>query len=173
MNGQMKIDMGTYRQLMSNLAQFPRNVAFLHFRKGLNAWGGVVRNKARTLARRQTGLLQKSLTVKVKIPDRSYNIKHHGKPAYVMVGPSRRVVAPVVSGKKLSIRKATKRVLGGGRVQTRRPSRYAHLVERGHGGGQAHPFIGPAQEYGKTVGMDALFDKLRQGIAQAAAALPK
>ncbi len=152
---------------MSNLVELPRRVGLRVYRIALNAWGGVVKPIQVARARRQTGLLAKSPRVKVVIPDASYNAKHHGKPAYVMVGPSRDVVAPVVRGKKVSIRKATKTVLGGGRVQTRRPSRYAHLVER------IDPFVGPSQEAGRTAGLAAFESKLSTGITAEAAKLPK
>ncbi len=167
MNGKLAIDTASYQRLMSNLALLPRRVGLRVFRIALNAWGGTVRNFAKSKARRETGLLQKSLKVKVKIPDASYNTAHHGKPAYVIVGPARDVVGPVANGKLLSIRKATKRVLSGGRVKTRRPSRYAHLVER------IDPFIGPAQEHGRTAGMAVFEAKLSAGITAQAVALPK
>ncbi len=181
MNGKLEIDMGSYRQLMHNLSELPRRVGLKVFRIALNAWGGVVRDVAKSMARKETGLLKKSLIVKAKIPDASYNVKHHGKPAYVIVGPSRHVVGPVVIGaggraNLLTIRKATKFVLGGGKVLTRRPSRYAHLIERGHGGpwkAKAYPFIGPAQRVGASAGMNAFFDKMKQGIEREANALPK
>lgn len=190
--GRVAIHPVSLRQLLSNLTQLPRRVGLKTFRIALNAWGGVVRDKAKSLARRQSGLLQRSLKVKVKIPDASYNAKHHGKPAYVLVGPDRNVVGPVSRGRLFGIRKATKFVLGGGRVQTRRPSRYAHLIERGtkshaikitrgplagqtiqHHGTQAHPFIGPAQRHGNTVGMVKFQQKLREGIEKEAAALAR
>lgn len=159
------VDQASVAKLVKNLEVLPRRVGLKVFRIALNAWGGVVRNTSRSLARRQTGLLRKSLTVKVKIPDSSYNVKHHGRPAYVIVGPARNVVGPVASGKLLSIRKATKRVLSGGKVQTRRPSRYAHLVER------RYPFIAPAARAGETSGFEKFATKIREGIAAESAGL--
>lgn len=174
----LKLDPQTYGLIQSALLLLPRKVYFRTLRRALNAWGGVVRDKARSLARRQTGLLAKSLKVKAVIPDASFNVAHHGKPPYVMVGPSRDVVGPVSAGRLLSIRKATKRVLSGGHVQTRRPSRYAHLIERGHknargGMTQAYPFIGPAAAAGETAGMEKVRQKIQEGIYAEAAALPK
>ena len=188
MNGKLVIHQVTLRQLLTNLTLLPRRVGLRVFRVALNAWGGTVRDKAKSLARRETGLLQKSLKIKVRIPDASYNVKHHGKPAYVMVGPARNVIGPIARGKKLSDKKAFKRVMSGGRVQTRRPSRYAHLIERGtkphaikfksgrtiqHPGTAAHPFIGPAQQHGNTVGIATFVRKMEEGIAREAGALTK
>lgn len=167
MNGKLAIDTASYRQLMSNLAELPRRVGLRVFRVALNAWGGTVRNFAKVKARRETGLLQKSLKVKVAIPDASYNVKHHGKPAYVIVGPARGVEGLVQNGRTVTRAKLEKTGWRGNRVTKRRPSRYAHLVER------RYPFIGPAQEHGKTAGMAVFADKLGQGIDKEAAALPK
>jgi hypothetical protein len=170
--GNLHIDPHTWGLIQSALILLPRRVGFRVLRKALNAWGGYVRNVAKSLAPEQTGLLKKSLKVKVVIPDASFNEKHHGRPAYVMVGPSRDAVGPVSGGRLLSIRKATKLVRSGGRVQTRRPSRYAHLVERGtQRGVKAHPFIAPAQAAGATTGMAVLSSKLEQGIAAEAASI--
>lgn len=83
-----------------------------------------------------------------------------------MVGPDRRTVrATVIKGgqvKLLTDRKATARVLGGGKVRTRKPSRYAHLVEK------KRPFIGPAQKVGGGQALEKLATKLRDGLEQAA-----
>lgn len=173
----LQINPHSYRQLMTNLSTLPRKVGLRVFRVALNAWGGIVKQEQKTRAKRgATGLLRKSPTVKVKIPDASFNAAHHGKPAYVMVGPGRNVVGAVAGGKKLSDKKALKRVLGGGKVQTRRPSRYAHLVERGIAGTKRitpEPFVEPSIRAGETEGMAKLASKLESGIAAAAASLPK
>lgn len=117
------------------MRELPRRVQLRHLRIALNAGGGILKSTAQSLVPASTGLLKKSLGVKVKIPDASYNSAHHGKPAYVVIGPRRRFVraAVVKAGKTrlLGDKTALKRVLGGGKVQVRSPSRYAHLVERG------------------------------------------
>lgn len=159
------------RKIMRLLEQVSRKVAVKHLRIGLNAWGGLVREVAQNHARQETGLLKKSLAVKVVIPDASYNKKHHGKPARVMVGADRKTVRALLSrpgrDKLLSDRKALKTVLGGGKVRVRKPSRYAHLVE------QKEPFIAPASKAGEAVGFAKLADKLQQGLEQEVAAAAK
>ena len=115
-------------------------------RIALNAGGGVIRDAAAALAPKETGLLKKSLKVKVRVPDASKNPAHHGKPAYAMIGPSRNVVGVQAYRKsgarakfktaRLKSRKkgeADRWARSGLLVGTnlRRPSRYAHLVEKG------------------------------------------
>jgi hypothetical protein len=117
------------------MRELPRRVRIRHLRIALNAGGGVLKSAATSLVPTQFGVLKKSLGVKVTIPDASYNAAHHGRPAYVVVGPRRRFARAFVSSKSgpklLSDKKALKRVLGGGKVNARVPSRYAHLVEFG------------------------------------------
>ena len=60
----------------------PRNVQRRHLRIALSAGGGVIKNRAASLARRRTGLLSKSYAVKVTIPN--------AKPASAVIGTKRR-----------------------------------------------------------------------------------
>ena len=154
------------QKLIAALTQVSRGVATKHLRIGLNAWGGLVREVARENALRDTSLLIKSLSVKVIIPAASRNAAHHGKPARVMVCPDRNAVRAsfIRKGvvKLLTDRKATKAVLSGAKVRVRKPSRYAHLVER------KEPFIAPATAAGAGPGFDKLATKLREGLEQEA-----
>jgi hypothetical protein len=135
----MKIELKGVKQAMKALEELPRRIAHKHLRIALNAGGGILKRTAESQVPASTGLLKKSLGVKVKIPDASFNIKHHGKAAYVVIGPRRNFVRASANknGKTalLSDKKALKRVLGGGKVKTRNPARYAHLV---HGGTKSH-----------------------------------
>lgn len=172
------LDQETYRKLMRNLQTLPRKVMFKHVRIGMMAWGGVVKRKMQELAPKETGLLRRSIIVKARIPDASYNVKHHGKPAYAIVGPRRDLVRAVALTPKgfrsKSAAGIAKAHAAGKRVVIRRPSRYAHLVDRGtRKGVKATGFIRRAQNYGAGVGIQKLFDKLRQGIEQETAALAK
>jgi hypothetical protein len=119
-------------QALAALSELPRRVGFRHLRIALNAGGGILKQSAMSHAPSKTGLLRKSIGVKVKIPDASFNVKHHGKAAYIVIGPRRGFVRASINNagaaKWLS-------VLGGGRVNTRNPARYAHLV---HGGTKLH-----------------------------------
>lgn len=167
----LQIDTASARQLVGNLNKLPRRVATKHLRIGLSAAGGVAKGVASSRAAKETGLLGKSMAVKVTIPDASFNKAHHGRPARVMVGPSRTVVRAAIHGRKgtklLSDRKAAKRVLSGGKVQVRKPSRYAHLAEK------KSPAIAHAQVALEGLGMAKLKQKLEQGLAAEAAALAK
>ena len=166
---------------MENLAELPKRVGFRVLRVALFAWGGVVKRIQMANAKRgPTGALAKSSIVKVVIPDASANVAHHGKPPRVMVGPSRRAISfsGQIGGKekRLTPGKARKYFARGGRVRVNRPSRYAHLVEKGIAG-KKHimpaPFVAPSVEAGRTSGMDIFTAKLAQGIAREAAALTK
>src|SRR5688572_15201680 len=77
------------REAQRALQEVPRRTYHLHLRKALNKAGGMLRNAASNFARVDTGLLKKSLKVKVKIPAASFNAAHHGKPAYAVIGPGR------------------------------------------------------------------------------------
>lgn len=198
------IDQQTLNQLLANFHRFPKRFGFKHFRIGLNAWGGIVKNKAAENVRVDSGTLKKSLSVKVVIPDASYNVAHHGKPAYVLVGPGRkkgRFLRVKNSGGYVGYAKAQRALtaerkrLAAGKIGKplerelmavsaarkqfpdaifRNPSRYAHLVEAGHGGprpAKAYPFIEPARRAGESEGVNALFNKLRDGFAETAAVL--
>lgn len=114
----------------------PRTVRNKHMRIGLNAAGGVIRDAAVNFAPKETGLLRKAIKVKVKVPDASHNPLHHGRPAYAVVGPARRIASAVTTSGKGSLRAvgrnaAINAAFKGKTVTRRRPSRYAHLVERG------------------------------------------
>lgn len=132
----LKFEVKGLPQALAALRELPRRVGFKHMRIALNAGGGVLKRAAEANVPKETGLLKKSLGVKVKIPDASFNTRHHGKPAYVLIGPRRNFVRASIGGNKgktklLSDKKALKRVLGGGKVNVRNPARYAHLVEGG------------------------------------------
>src|SRR4029079_3117282 len=161
-------------QAVRALEELPRRLQNRHTRIALNAAGGVLKKSAAANAPRQTGLLGRSLGVKVKVPNASFNPKHNGKPAYVIVGPRRGFLAPVarINGKikKLSIRAATKRVVSrAGKVFARNPSRYSHLVHNPHNvvrGGQvvgrtkAHPFLTQAVQQSGQQALDKAEQKL-------------
>jgi HK97 gp10 family phage protein len=126
---------GGVQDTLNAFRDLPRAIRNKHMRIAMNAGAGVIRDAAVANAPKQSGLLRKSLKIKVRVPDASYNVKHHGKPAYAVIGPARHVVARVatIKGvvKTITTRQAIKRSFGGGGFTTRRPSRYAHLVEKG------------------------------------------
>jgi hypothetical protein len=151
------------------LRELPKRVIIKHVRIGLNAWGGLVRDKARQDVPEETGLLGKALAVKVTIPDASRNAAHHGKPARVIVGASRKVqraVGRIGSRKRaLTAKRINRLQAAGASIRVRKPSRYAHFAEK------HKPFIAPAQRAGETAGMEKLRQKLDQGLTIEAATL--
>jgi hypothetical protein len=154
------------------LALLPRRVGLLHLRKALSAWGGQVKNTASSLAPRATGTLSKSIGVAVKIPDASYDVKHHGKPARVIVGPKRRF-GRIATQKELKSGRLGKRRIKSGRYTFKAiqgakvfsyipASRYAHFDKR---------YMVAAGQVGAMQAQTTIMQKLTQGVAQEAAKL--
>jgi HK97 gp10 family phage protein len=190
---------GGVQDTINAFRDLPRAIRNRNLRIAMNAGGGVIRDAAVANAPKETGLLKKSLKIKVRVPDASYNVAHHGRPAYAVIGPSRYVVGPTIrkgnKPKLLTIRRAVKHVLGGGRVQTRSPSRYAHLVEKGtrqhnirpksggllsdgsavfgplvhHPGTKAQSFLSKAVRSSGAAAQKMIVQKLHDGIANWAA----
>jgi HK97 gp10 family phage protein len=91
--------------------------------------------KARSLAPKESGLLKKSLKMKIITDTRNSRV-------IALIGPDRNVS-------------------GTHNGQKRQPSRYAHLVELGHGGphpASPHPFLRPAYESEKGT-TEAIFSR--------------
>lgn len=152
--------------LKGALLDLPRGLRNRHMRIALNAGAGVIRDAAVARAPRETGLLGRAQKIKVKIPDASFNAAHHGRPAYAVIGTSRRVVSAIgrtAKGKvrRISDRRATKIVLGGGRVMARRPSRYAHLA-----GTQRTKWFKAASRSAGSTAKAKVVAKLNAGISE-------
>ena len=167
MTPSLQFDQRSVAQLHRNLNLLPKRVAIKHMRIGLNAAGGVAKKTAAARSARETNLLSKSHIVSVIIPDASKNPEHHGKPARVIIGPSRRVVRWVRRTAKGLRTIGAKTATKFGIRAYRKPTRYAHLAER------KSPAIAAAQRTLETDGMNKLYEKLSQGITQEAAALAK
>lgn len=161
------------------LDELPKRLQNKHTRIALSAAGGVLKSAAvaALAGSKKSGLLARSIGVKVVVPSASFNVKHHNKPAYLVVGARRGFLAPVarVKGKtkKLSLKAATKRVLGGGRVKARDPARYSHLVHnpvnvvRGGkvvGRIKGNPFLAIASQRAGQQALDKATAKMRQGL---------
>lgn len=177
--------------------ELPRRVRHKHLRIALNAGGGVIRDRYKAIAHRETGLLSKSIGVKVKIPDASFNKAHHGKPAYAVVGVKRKAgrmmrlkrtglkgfgVAQrelVAERKRLNkegklppLRReqaAVKAVLKKNQEAVyRNPARYAHLAGPKRKGAQV---LASAVSQSKSQAVAKVAEKLRQGIDSEARSL--
>jgi hypothetical protein len=168
----VKLQVTGVTEAMNAYKDLPRRVAMKHLRIALNAAGGVMRDAAKARARKQTGLLKQSLAVKVKIPAASYNAAHHNKPAYAVIGAKRNFSRQVMVNKRGAVRSVTakraeKLKASGVRLTTRRPSRYAHLVER------VDSFINASARQSQSAAVEKMKAKLSAGISQEAAALVK
>ena len=158
------------QECLDSFVQLPRTLQNKHMRIGLNAAAGVIRNAAVANAPQDTGLLKKSIKIKVKIPNASYSAAHHGKPAYAIIGPSRNVVG-VQTFRKSGTRGRIKtvRLKANQRLATnvRRPSRYAHLVERGtKRGTKATWFLRRAVASAGAMAQAKMIQKLRDGLQE-------
>lgn len=184
------------QQALKNLSQLPRRVAFKHLRVALNAAGGTLKAAAIEAAPRETGTLRQSLVVKVKIPDASWNVEHHGKPAYTVIGPKRNATRAFqkiegdflkrhrqaqalltktrksLKDQKLSataLERAAKSTVkeAFNRVIFRTPSRYAHLAE------DHKSFLAVAASSQGPAASARAAQKLAAAFETEAAALPK
>lgn len=176
-------------QTILALQELPRRVHYKHEKIAMSAAGGVVRDEAAGRVRRQTGLLARSLGVKVPKPK-----KNSVEPLKVIIGPRRRFAAirsfRLLSSGRLSSRFKQLQLKRGRKIATtlRRATQYAHLIEKGHrnvkggalnkGGrvvGQvpAHPFLQPALVASGERAISAYQRKIKQGIEQEAFGLSK
>lgn len=159
-------------QAVANLAQLPKKVAFKHLRKALSAAGGTIKKAAAANVPVETGLLKKSLIVKTKIPDASWDIRHHGRPAYTIIGPRRRFFYTNARKQKFAFNLAKKshelaRQQGYRFTTIGGASRYAHVVEK------RKPWLAPAQVSAGAAAAERAAQKLAQAFEIEAAALPK
>ena len=161
------IDPASYKQCIAALEVFPGRVRFKHMRIALSAGGGVLKNIAERLAPRQSSALAAAQAVKVRIPDASYNSKHHGKPAYAVIGTKRKFIklAANIGGttKLVTVRRIAK-VNFDKTVLIRRPSRYAHLA----GPGRKQAFMTQAARQGGLHAQRRVIAKLQSGALQEA-----
>lgn len=166
------------------LNQLDGRLRFKAFRIAMMACGGVIKRAVIRNAPVDSGLLSKSIRVKVKIPDASYNKSHHGKPAYAVIGPGRGIVGFKSLSKlgrigKLSAKTlaaATKATLAGkGLIQTvrernhtalHRASRYAHFAEKGRKGKGGSRFLEKASQSSAPLAFSAFQNSLASGITE-------
>jgi hypothetical protein len=186
------------KEAMRAFSELPRRVGFKHLRIALNAGAGVIRDRYAAMVPRETGLLSKSIGVRVKIPDASYNKDHHGKPAYAVIGPKRKSgrfmrvnslgnlkgygeAQRALKAERLRIQKEGKITpLQRERAAVksvkekytdgmyRNPSRYAHLAGPGRKGADV---LNAAARQSKDAAAAKMAQKLQTGINAEAAAL--
>ena len=175
----MSVHVSGVEKAIAAFKQLPIRMQFKHIRIAMNAAAGVIRDKAKQLVPEETRLLKRSLAIKVKIPNASYNQEHWGRPEYAVIGPSRRAISELIQGVTKTGRLTSKRRISTSGKQSgeggiKRASRYAHLVEHGHGGvrpARAQPFLGPAVRIAGTQAQQKALAKIFEGITKEAAAL--
>lgn len=158
------LDPASVAHTLTALEQFPNRVRFKHVRIGLNAAGGVFKRAAQQEVLKETRTLERSMAVRVKIPDTSYNTAHHGRPAYIVIGHKRRYARYVRRTKAGNLRGVSERkALENSRgVRLRVASRYAHLAER------KKPHMKTAQQVAAMPAAAAFVAKVRQGAIEEA-----
>lgn len=178
------------RELQQALRDVPAAVQRKHLRIGLSKGGGMLRNSAASFSAVETGLLKKSLRVKVSFP--------RDRGPFAVVGPARnagRMMRRTASGRIRGHAKAQRAFLetvklasgaGAGGREARRaakaftgqtfsdatfrnPSRYAHLVEKGTRRMKARPFLGMAVRITGPAAQQAVIQKTQEGLRQEAA----
>lgn len=171
-------------QAMRSMSHLTPKLRNQHMRIAMNAALGVIKKRMVANAPKDTGLLKKSLRVKVKIPAASYDVRHHDLPPWGLVGPGRRVVLYVsktgkISGKTLSAAVTQIFKKGGsiaGRVERGKPvmkkaTRYAHFAEKGRQGKGGSQFMQSAAQQGAAEAAAKFTSKIREGLHKVAAEL--
>jgi hypothetical protein len=188
------------KEAMHAFSELPKRIGIKHVRIALNAGCGVVRNRYAAMAHRESGLLSKSIGIKVKIPDASHNAKHHGKPAYGVIGPKRNAGKIMRRNSKGNLKGygAAQRELKFERArlaaagtlsplqrerearrftqasftdgQYRNPSRYAHLAGKNRQGAEV---LNSAMRQSQGAAAARIAEKLQQGIEAEASVLVK
>lgn len=115
-------------QAIRNLQELPKGLQRKHMRIAMNAAGGVLKTAAVSRVPRQTGLLKRSLSVKVKANKRGE--------WFAAVGPKRGMKVGVRTTAKGTLRamsaaKTKSLAAAGETVRYANPARYAHLAEKG------------------------------------------
>ena len=172
-------------ECLATFAALPMDIQNRKMRIAMNAGGGVIRDAAVALAPSETGLLKKSLKVKATVPNASHNPAHHGKPAKAIIGASRNVVGVQTFRKsgamgKVKTARLKKRKKGEADrwarsglllgTTVRRPSRYAHLVEKGTKRGvKGQHFLSRAVSVAGAAAQSKVIAKLQEGLHEFAA----
>lgn len=199
-----QITVSGVKQTLEAFSALPKRIRRKHLTIAMNAGGGIVRDRASQIVRRQSGLLSKQLGVKVS-GTKSIG-QDDSKPVTASVGAKRRagrfmrLKGTGLKGFGVAQRALTaerKRLKAEGKLPPlqreraavaaiakqhsdaiyRNPSRYAHLVEKGHkkgkgrGAAQAYPFLTPALNQTKSQAVAKIGDKLKQGFSEEAKAL--
>lgn len=177
------------RETLLAMTEVPKALRRKHLRVALSKGGGMLKTAASGHAAVETGLLRRSLRVKVTVP-------HDDKRAYAVIGPARnagKFVRRTARGLRghgkaqksfLETVKLARGIGAGQREATRagkafvgqkfsdatfrNPSRYAHLVEKGTRRSKAKPFLSVAARTTGWAAQDAVIRKLRAGLNEEA-----
>lgn len=189
------VDVSGVQEALRALSELPKRIRLRHVRIALNAGGGVSRDRYAASVKRETGILSKSMGVKVIIPDASYNEAHHGKPAKVIIGVKRKAgrflrrnksgnlkgyaaanralkanrsqqVNVTALQREINARQLVEQTFADAKYQT--PSRYAHLAGPGRRGSSV---LNSSFRQSQPAALAKMTEKLKQGISTETAAL--
>lgn len=127
------------KELDKALRMLPEELQKRAYTAVLTAGGRIIANKAKEKVREQSGLLKKSLGIK---------LRSKGKTPYVVIG-ARRGMGGEYNGK------------------FRNPTKYAHLVERGTVHSSAYPFLRTAVDESGGVVFNQMVGKMNQFMSKA------
>ena len=180
----MKIKIDGVQQAVHALNGLVPAVRIRHMRIAINAACGVIKRIATANAPKKTGLLKKSLRVKVAIPQASKNPAHHDKPAWGLVGPGRKLdlvvsknakgrtsISKLAAAKEKNFKTVVLKGKTGGRILVKGASRYAHFAEKGRKGKGGSKFLSNAATSGATEANNKFAQKIAHGINVEAARL--
>lgn len=183
MTTSFQLDQASLNRVLDNLSRVNKGVGKKHLLIGLNAAGTPAKAVAQAEAAKETGLLQKSMVIKVKQnkqtkmydgvlvgpgrrkgrivrPNKAGRLKGFGAAQRALVAERKRLASGKIGPPLQRERAAVKSVLATfteGRY--RNPTRYAHLAER------RSPAIHRAAKALESQGVPRLIQKIEQGIA--------
>jgi HK97 gp10 family phage protein len=150
------------RELQANLEALPEKVAGKGIRKSLRAGAQIILSAFVAAAPRRTGFLASHFAMRTKM-----RLKDLAGSAYV--GPQGHMDYPDIGGgyREKVDKKGRKHKVG--RIAVDRVAKWLEYGQRGH----AHPFMTQAWESHRRAAVDAIIDKLKTAIDDAARQMPQ
>lgn len=160
----IEVSWSGHDEIRAALETLPERVRQRALVGALRKAGTRILQAARGLVPKESGTLRRSLGSKVQ--------NKIGRPVTLIVGPRRGFDQRVMRSPK-GVRRLRKKELGNpeavGTSRLRQPTRYSHLIEKGHGGPKpapAHPFLGPAMRQNLAVAEQLIFEAVQREFAK-------
>lgn len=150
-----QVDPASLSRTLDALTEFPKALRRKHYRIALSAGGGVFKRLVLPLVPEETGLLRRSMGVKVVIPN------NPNKAAVSITGPRRGFKRAVYRTAKGLLRTAGKKRAVTAK-KFRNPTRYAHLA----GPRRKSTFMQRAAASGRQEALNKATVKLQEGVEQ-------